>query len=296
MRYIILFPDKNNYAFHYFKSDNCETYNVYKKTKCNKILRCIRKLLYFFGFGINYCLYDDWKNFINDKNVQFIVFDSCKPYHRLEKVLKKCANKPIIYFWNPIDKEKSKIKRLKKLFDVYSYSEKDCKLYELKFNGQFLPNLPKDNLKIVYDSCFLGKSKNRLNLILNVYNALPNSWFYIVGDEINDKIKMHSERYSYLEYLKRIQESKCIVEVLPSSNAGFTLRTIEAIYYDKKLITNNLSIRNCSFYNKNMILIFDEKTSQDEIINFLSNENIPYSNKIKQQFSFEQWLKNFGKE
>ncbi len=296
MKYIILFPDKSTYTFKYIDVVQCKVYSVYKNTKINFFIRIFRKFIYFIGLGTFYTFYSEWTKYLNE-DVQFIVFDSCKPYHRLKRVLKKARNKPIIYFWNPV-KENDNIAELKKNFEVYSYSVYDSQKYDLKYNPTFFVNLPAEKTNTCeFDAIFIGKNKNRLSLLERVYCLFNNPYFYVVKDnsEVSNILELKTLRLSYEEYLNVLVRSKSVVEILFTDNADYTLRTMEALFYQKKLITNNKLIKQAVFYNPNNIFVLDECTTKQDIDNFLNKPFVKYGEEVLEYYRVESWLSRFEK-
>lgn len=74
----------------------------------------------------------------------------------------------------------------------------------------------------------------------------------------------------YFDYLDVLKESKVICEFVQDGQIGLTIRTLEALFFHKKLITTNSSIINEDFYNPKNILIIKEQTSDEELRNFLN--------------------------
>ena len=298
MKYIILCSNKEKYTFKYIDSIAVEVCNVYEYKVKNIFEKILRKIVYFIDFYGTKKYYGTWVEKIEDPDVQLIVFDECRPYFRLSRILRKCYRIPIIYFWNPIQK-RNRINFLKKHFDVYTYSKEDSIKFELKFNQTFLPNYFFDfkNKDVIYTSVFIGQNKNRLKYLERLYTILPNSYFHIIkdGNEKSNimKLKSKTEAISYSDYLKFIQKSGCIIEILPSNNAGFTLRSIESIVMQKKLITNNKKIIDYEIYKKGNIFIFDDNTSEKQLIDFIEQPFIEYSDEERLYFSFDNWLNRF---
>ena len=90
-----------------------------------------------------------------------------------------------------------------------------------------------------------------------------------------------------------IKYSKCILDVGNNDNAGLTVRVMESLFLEKKLITNYKNIVKYDFYNKNNIFIIGVD-NLEQIKDFI---NSPYekidSEKIK-YYDFESWLKRFN--
>lgn len=73
---------------------------------------------------------------------------------------------------------------------------------------------------------------------------------------------------------------------------GITLRVLESLFFEKKLITNNINIINCEFYNKNNIFIIN-KDNLDDLNDFLKSEYKKIDKKIINYFDYESWLNRF---
>jgi 1,5-rhamnosyltransferase len=62
----------------------------------------------------------------------------------------------------------------------------------------------------------------------------------------------------YVDYIERTLRSKVIVEINSDGQTGITLRTLEAAFLNRKLLTNNPFVRHLDFYDANNIFIFGE--------------------------------------
>lgn len=295
MEFKLIVVDKTKYTLPLIQSSRCEVYDLYSKQNCCLFYRVLRKLLYFSGISISNSFYSLWTTFLNSEDTQFIVFDACRPYHRLSRKLKQAKKRPIIYFWNPITSH-DKIKKLKKYFDVYSYSLIDCKKYDLKYNPTFYVNIPVKAVKgSQYDTIFIGKNKGRLSQLESAYMWFKNPFFYVTRDnQENSKVlSLQNASMDYQEYLEKLSMSTSILEILISDNADYSLRTMEAIFFQKKLITNNKEIKKAFFYRDSNIYVIDEQTNSDKIQEFLIKEFVPYTDREKNYFSVESWLNRF---
>ena len=69
---------------------------------------------------------------------------------------------------------------------------------------------------------------------------------------------------------------------------------MEAIFFNKKLITTNKDVKNSMFYDPNNILIVDlDNVHSNELLDFYMKEFHPYSSKIRNYYSFESWVDRF---
>ena len=177
------------------------------------------------------------------------------------------------------------IEDVKRKFDlVLSFDPGDCEEYGLLYHPLVFSNYKSNNYPLKYDVFFLGQAKNRLKEIYNVYDLLIRNdlkvKFLLKGVEENDQrkdtgLEYFSQNIPYMENLKYIEESKCILEIMQKGGTGYTQRGCEVVGLNKKLITNNSFIENAPFYNKKYISTFDSVENIDLIfLKGLRNDEI----------------------
>ena len=152
---------------------------------------------------------------------------------------------------------------------IYDFERKDVNVQKVRHLEQFFPVGLHDVAQCTFDErtneklvCyFLGKDKNRLNLLTELasklisYNVILD--FNIVGD---NNVKYDSnyvidKSLSYNENLKRSLASDILIDITREDQTGWTLRILEALYFNKKVITNNKSIMNSDIYVKDRFFI-----------------------------------------
>lgn len=216
---------------------------------------------------------------------------------KLIKYIKKSIHKECklhTFFWNPISKlftnEKDAINILKKLgCHISTFDKTDAINYQITYKDQFIRKVDVPNSsKIKYDYYFLGVPKGRIQTLNSIANKLSK-----IGK--NGKIivaRSKEEQISYMENIKNVHESHCIIELLQDGQSGITLRALEALIYHKKLITNSKDIINYDFYNPRNIFIWDNQ-EEEHIKCFLDEEMVPISPEIVTKYSFNTWIKSF---
>ncbi|MGB4659589.1 MAG: hypothetical protein WBI07_10435, partial [Mobilitalea sp.] len=136
---------------------------------------------------------------------------------------------------------------------------------------------------------FIGSAKDRLELIFDVFHRLKKEGivcdFYLSGVPSSKKIKDDGLHYihkmSYIENLKHVVRTKCILEIVQGNAKSSTLRTWEAIMYEKKLLTNNSTIVNDFYYDENYISLLNGNSIN---VDFMKQNN-SYTNPYKDQIS-----------
>lgn len=63
---------------------------------------------------------------------------------------------------------------------------------------------------------------------------------------------------SYMDNLKIVANSKCLLELMQPGAVGYTFRTSEALLYGKILLTDNIAIKNAPFFNENDVFLLNE--------------------------------------
>lgn len=122
------------------------------------------------------------------------------------------------------------------------------------------------------DVYFAGKGKDRLPLLMKVYDKLTaaglNCSYYLTGVPSNQQINkpgiVYADRFmTYREMLQHTVNSRCILEINQGGADGYTSRFLEAVMYNKKLLTNNHFIKQSKFYRPDYIQCFDDNCDID---------------------------------
>lgn len=271
----------------------------------NKILSAFRK----FHWRLTELFYGEWYKSINSFD-KIIVFDT--PYNYDRKLLENIARQakhPQLYFysWNMIKNEdylremKEDIERCG--FKVYSYNLADCQKYSLNFNTiMYEKNISLEPTEIQYDALFLGYIKDRGEKIKAIYNLFVEiglrPYFMVVKKNSNEEkidfCHYLNHELGYSEYVNKISSSRIIIDINQEGQDGLSLRVMESIYLRKKLITTNAAIVNSKAYNKNNIFVLKFPIiSKQELIEFINQPFVEYSQETKDYYSLEKWIERF---
>ena len=105
--------------------------------------------------------------------------------------------------------------------------------------------------------------------------------------------KWYKNRMPYNEVLQYIEKSKAILDYVSDNQSGLTLRPLEAMFFRKKLITNDISIINRDFYKKENIFILGKDDISD-LVDFLNNDYVKIDQKILDRYDFINWIERFN--
>lgn len=176
---------------------------------------------------------------------------------------------------------------------LISYDKSDASFYNIAYHptvsSPITVNVPiPDNYKS--DVYCLAQAKTRLPLYVDICNFLMKKGvsckFFLARVPMNERTPHDGITYldspmSYIENLKYVMNTNCILEIMQDEAVGYTLRLWEAILYDKKLLTNNDSVKESPFYNDNYICIMKESFFENTINTSFFKDSYKLSNPYK---------------
>lgn len=119
------------------------------------------------------------------------------------------------------------------------------------------------------DVFFAGAAKKRFSQILEAYDYFTShgvKCHFIIMDvdekekEIRAGIEYINEFMPYRRMLELSVQSNCILEISQEGAVGNTSRFLEAVIYNKKLVTNNRGILNEKYYNPKFMKVYNSIT------------------------------------
>ena len=113
------------------------------------------------------------------------------------------------------------------------------------------------------------------------------------SDIIPEEIK--SPWIEYKEICRNIARSKAILEIVREGQSGATIRLMEALFFGKKLVTNNNLVKKEEFYNKENIFLLGDRPLE-ELKEFLNGEFVPFAPELLNKYDVKQWMQNFRKK
>lgn len=165
---------------------------------------------------------------------------------------------------------------------IGTFDTNDAKSFDIEFYTQYASKVDSVNTQnCKFDFSFVGKNKDRKNLIESIQENLSKENFTTKFKIIESD----AQRIPYTEYLNFILDAKCLIDIVQKNQSGLTLRPLEALFYSRKLLTNNPMIITEDFYHPNNIMIFDEnKLDIDELKEFMKKPLIKLPQPIVDQY------------
>ncbi|WP_121459815.1 hypothetical protein [Chryseobacterium defluvii] len=220
--------------------------------------------------------------------------------------LKKRTKKLIAYQWDGIEKF-PEIKNYFGLFDTFFCFEKvesEHNIHSItNFYFDHLPPYHKEyNTKkpVLYFVGLYWKSREeKIDKFIEEVSAFPVDLnifiqYFQEPERKNPKIKYISDRITFKENLERVKNSDVLLDFVDPLHDGLSIRFFEGMYYGKKVITDNIMVKNYDFYHSDNIFVV-ENDNYKNIEQFLKTPYHPLPEEIIQQYSFSSWIKEIIK-
>lgn len=299
----VIFPPRDDYSYVPLLDLSDEPDCILSKEFSNVILRKANQIhtslktnsIISLPFkGVWYPFYFDNKRIKINQNVVFVFFEgnrlSYDPrYHKyLKNKYKGC--KFVFRFLNTAKFIQNKyFEYVQKNYDlIISYDKQDCKKYGwIEHHSTY--GKVKDDTRTQSRSrlFFVGKDKGRLSELLQIAKVIIESDYEcdinISGVKEENKIQTdgvsYIQRMPYKETVSRIKEANCLLEIVQDGQTGSTLRALEAVVYDKLLISNNPKLLEEPFYDEQYMLVFSEYSQIGKWLNEKKDIFVEYKNK-----------------
>lgn len=281
---LILKLDSENLYFFKIK----EKYNIcnYYKNSCSISLLYLLRILEILHISIAPFL-GNWKKTIKKVNT-VIIFPTNYNYGIARYIKKKNRDcKIICCFLDVIFASNKNVLKDKNIDEFWTFDKENAKEYNMQYFHQFYSKeikLPTN--AFVYDTIFLGREKGRNVEIKEIEKILK-------ANHLKPYIKIITDEKDYIpyeEYLKQVSKSKTLLDILEKNQSGMTLRCMESIFFEKKLITNDKNVKNYDFYNKNNIFIIGEDDPKN-LVSFINGKYEKIEKDIIHNYDIETWIK-----
>lgn len=222
-----------------------------------------------------------------------------------------CASKVSIFTWNPvIDYQqnhwlrKGRILQIKNLdFDVFTFDPGDANNYGLTLIPQVFRSVDGYCLGVTkeVDIYFIGKDKRRYEVLRDLalkWQALGlRLSLKMVCDKDRDysslsPVELLTESLSYKENLLLINRSESLLELVQKNQSGVTIRCMEAIFFNKKLITNNVGVKCLPYFSVDRFFLLGVD-DLSRLPDFLSRPILPLSSEQLAPHIFQNWIQRF---
>lgn len=211
---------------------------------------------------------------------------------------KNPESKIIIFYTNKVNKKNNPDKLKRKWCSIWTCDRIDSEKYDLNlYDGiAYFKIYEVKKETPIYDIFYIGKDKGRLDDLLSLekkFNNLGlNTYIHIVPEKrwFAKKNERYNSLMPYEQVLENLGKSRAILHLSQGAQNGITMRVMESLIHNIKLITDCTYLVNYDFYDKNNMFIL----GQDDISRLPEFINTPYikvESKIFEHIYFEDMLK-----
>ena len=216
------------------------------------------------------------------------------------------ARKVVAYQWDGLARFPKVFKIISQFVRFFVFDLEDYHLYKDRYPNllpctNFYFDIPEEEVtfnskEVLYVGAYM---KDRIQSLIRVVDALSQ---YDLTLNINlfygrktppfshPHLSFFSKGISYAENLKTTKKTAILLDIKTVEHNGLSFRIFEAIKYQKKLITDNNSIKLYDFYHPNNFYVVENDLFEG-LADFLESDFVPLSEEIKQKYSFSNWVK-----
>lgn len=234
--------------------------------------------------------------------------------HVLQIYRKRFRNaKFCLHMWDSMENIPRIGNKLKYFDFISSFDRNDCRNHPefyfrpLYYCDEYKKDINLDNC-YDYDLCFIGtvhsdrwkilkelkKQAEERELSFFSYPYLQSRFIYRFYKWTKCEFKntnigeFRFDMLSSEDVAEKIDRSRVIIDIQHPRQKGLTIRTIETIGMNKKLITTNADIKNYDFYNPKNIQIIDRKKPM--LAKKMDTSYEALEEKLRQKYSLESWI------
>lgn len=202
-----------------------------------------------------------------------VLFEEPALFLYLKKRIDPSRTRLVLWNWNITNRTWLRGNApLRRRCENWTFDAVDAKKFGWKLNEQFyfapeaLPVRENADGKAGLTAFSACVDKGRYPMMKEMREALRRQGvatdFCLVSEPLRryaaeDAAWIKTKGLPYEEFLQHTIQSDIVVEVVQSRQVGITVRALEAMFYHKKLITNNAAIRNTPLYHPCNVLIWE---------------------------------------
>lgn len=221
-----------------------------------------------------------WDSIVNKKNARALLeaFDKAVTFDPTDAAVDDRVSFLPLFFISRYDRRK------------LASSEGDNK----SFNVAFIGTAHSDRYAIV-NKILAGVGVSSLSNFVYFYS--PSKLLFFMKKILSSELRGISysevsfQSLSSQEIVNVFLQSKVVIDIEHPKQNGLTMRTIEMLGLQQKIITTNQSVRDYDFYHPNNVLIV-ERGDVHVPDGFMQSDYVTLSNKILDKYTLKEWLKN----
>ncbi|WP_164108910.1 MULTISPECIES: hypothetical protein [Sphingobacterium] len=225
-------------------------------------------------------------------------------------IIKNRVSKFVAYQWDGLDRFPAIFDRISYfdkffVFDKGDYETYTAKYLNLHYTTNFYFEIPKiENIVVKPKSvCFVGSYlEGRMNRIQQLTEFLQGEGIDIdvkllcsstsTIDKYKDSgIDFITKPFTYNQMVEHVQKYEVLLDFDNSLiHRGLSFRFFEALFYKKKVITNNSLVKSFDFYHPNNVFIWNSNNLLS-LKEFLEVPMVKIDQSIVEKYSFGNWIR-----
>lgn len=291
---IILITPERGFLYHGPKS---EGYKIYAPFRDRNIFeRILREICFRCPLLPRKIWYN--KEFLGNQAKYIIVSDTLVTREYLEWLHKKFPSAQLNFtYGNMVGKSRHLLPdQIPSYYRIWTYDGYDSEKYGLRLvsSGAYYKSFVIPKQQTEYDVIYVGADKGRGEYILELERKMNSlglkTKFVIVANGRLSKRKSYYKKFMpYDEIVNLISRSKSVLNVALENQKGITIRDMESMFFDVKLLTTNKNIVNTDIYHPNNVYVIDG-LNIDNLQEFMALPHTPLSDDIKNRYTFDNYI------
>lgn len=180
--------------------------------------------------------------------------------------------------------------------EKWSSDPEDCREYGLRYEeggGYFKFHVVKKKI-VQYDVLYVGRDKGRSDTLFALKDIFEKqglrTHFHITATRRYERFRKryYKAPIPYEEILELISQSRAILHLTKGGQTGVTIRVMESLLNQIKLITDNTLLAEYAFYDKDNIFILG-KDDINTLPEFLAKPYRPISEELLKHYYFDNF-------
>ena len=198
-----------------------------------------------------------------------------------------------IYYCNPVGttfrRPAEELQAIRALgYRLTSFDPCEAERYGMACTGQYFryPEHQPDNIDS--DCFFCGLPKDRAGTLQRLRTRLEAEGLTC------DFVIPHTpaEKLTYPQYLDRLARTRCVIDISQKGQTGLTRRPLEALFYGKKLLTDNPEIARYDFYRPQNVFILG-KDPEEQLRAFIESPLAEVPESVRAAYDVNEWIRHY---
>lgn len=198
-----------------------------------------------------------------------------------------------IYYCNPVGttfrRPAEELQAIRALgYRLTSFDPCEAERYGMACTGQYFryPEHQPDNIDS--DCFFCGLPKDRAGTLQRLRTRLEAEG--LTCDFVIPRTP--AEKLTYPQYLDRLARTRCVIDISQKGQTGLTRRPLEALFYGKKLLTDNPEIVRYDFYRPQNVFILG-KDPEEQLRAFIESPLAEVPETVRAAYDVNEWIRHY---